>query len=232
MNNKFSWQSFLSIGLLLSFIIMLVSGIVLYVAPEGSLSRWIDWSVFNLNKKQWEHQHTIFSYLFILFSVFHIFKINWGLLLSYFVPEKINLSNLKEILIAFVITILVFLGTLYDINPFRFVINTGNNISDNHSLNVEMPNIPDAERLSLRDFSEKVLEVSYEEVYNKLIDIEFESVDENIIVSEFCEINKITPQELYKILKKELCDTSAVGSYSIPDISSFSSFTNNQKMIL
>ena len=204
MNNKFSWQSFISIGLLLSFFIMLVSGIVLYVAPEGSLSRWIDWNVFNLNKKQWEHQHTIFSYLFILFSIFHIFKINWELLLSYFVIGKINLSNFKEIVIAFIITVLVFSGTLYNVNPFQFIINLGNNISDNHSLNVEIPNIPDAEKLSLKDFSEKVFEVSYEEVYDKLINIEFESVNENIIVSEFCKINKITPQELYKILKGEL----------------------------
>ena len=232
MNNKFSWQSFISIGLLLSFIIMLFSGIILYVAPEGSLSRWIDWSVFNLNKKQWEHQHTIFSYLFILFSVFHIFKINWELLLSYFVPEKINLSNFKEIVIALVITVLVFLGTLYNVNPLQFIIKAGNNISDNHSINVEMPNIPNAEKLSLRDFSEKMFKISYEEVYNKLTDIEFESVDENIIVSEFCEINKLTPHELYKILKEELRDTSIVGSYYFPDISSFSSFSNNQKMIL
>ena len=232
MNNKFSWQSFISIGLLLSFIIMLVSGIILYVAPEGSLSRWIDWSVFSLNKKQWEHQHTIFSYLFILFSIFHIFKINWGLLLSYFAPEKLNLSNLKEILIAFVITVLVFLGTLYNANPFQFIIKVGNSISNNHSLNVDIPNIPEAERLSLKDFSEKVLVVSYEEVYNTLTNIEFESIDENIIVSEFCKKNKITPQELYKILKRELFDNSAIGSYSMPDISSFSSFTNNQKMIL
>ena len=204
MNNKFNWQSFISIGLLFSFFVMLVSGIVLYVAPEGSLSRWIDWEVFNLNKKQWEHQHTIFSYLFILFSIFHIFKINWELLLSYFVIEKIKLFNLKEIVIAFVITILVFSGTLYNVNPFQFIINLGNNISDNHSLSVEMPNIPDAEKLSLKDFSEKVFEVSYEEVYNILVNVGFNSIDENIIVSEFCKKNNITPQELYKILKGEL----------------------------
>ena len=46
MNNKFNWQSFISIGLLLSFFVMLVSGIVLYIAPEGSLSRWIGWDIF------------------------------------------------------------------------------------------------------------------------------------------------------------------------------------------
>ena len=81
---RFSWQSFISIGLLLSFIIMGFSGIILFIAPEGSLSRWIGWDVMNLTKKQWEQQHTIFSYLFILFSIFHVFKINWGYLVFIF----------------------------------------------------------------------------------------------------------------------------------------------------
>lgn len=209
MNNKFSWSSFISIGLLLSFIIIVISGIVLYIAPEGSLSRWIDWRVFYLDKKQWEQQHTIFSYLFILFSIFHIFKINWILLLSYFVPEKINLSSFKEIIIAFVITVLVFIGTLYNINPFRFVMDVGSSISSNHSLNVEMPYIADAEKLSLSDFSEKLFKVSFEEVYSKLSEFKFKSIDENIIVNKFCKINKITPQQLYKILKRELLMTKS-----------------------
>ena len=50
MINKFNWQSFISIGLLISFLVMLISGVVLYIAPEGSLSRWIGWDVFSLTK--------------------------------------------------------------------------------------------------------------------------------------------------------------------------------------
>ncbi len=125
MNNKFSWQSFISIGLLFSFIMMLFSGLILYVAPEGSLSRWIGWEVFHLSKKQWEHQHTIFSYLFILFSVFHIFKINWALMLSYFIPEKIKIMNYKELVIALLIVVFVFFGTLIKLYPFEYILHLG-----------------------------------------------------------------------------------------------------------
>ena len=161
MNNKFSWQSFISIGLLLSFIIMLISGIVLYIAPEGSLSRWIGWDILNLSKKQWEHQHTIFSYLFILFSIFHVFKINWSYLISYFVIEKFKMINLKEIIIAIAITVLVFWGTLLSWSPFNFVIQFGNKISDSYAEKVEIPNIPDAEKLLLNDFALKAFNISY-----------------------------------------------------------------------
>ena len=228
MNNKFSWQSFISLGLLMSFIVMLVSGIVLYIAPEGSLSIWIGWDVMNLSKKQWEHQHTIFSYLFILFSIFHIFKINWGYLLSYFVVEKLKISNLREILIAIVITIFVFFGTLFNINPFKFVIQLGSEISDKYSENVEIPNIPDAEKLTLKEFSENVFEIDYSILEAKLNEFGFEGVRESIIVKDFCKLNELTPEELYKILKGEFLFHNFGGS----DITSFSSFSVDKNTIL
>ncbi len=197
MNNKFNWQSFISIGLLLSFLIMLVSGIVLYIAPEGSLSRWIGWDILNLSKKQWEYQHTIFSYLFILFSIFHVFKINWSYLISYFVIEKFKMINLKEIIVAVVITVLIFMGTLFNLSPFRNVIQFGNKISDSYAENVEMPNIPDAEKLSLKDFAKEVFNISYSDLVSNLEKFNFDKVDENSTVIDFCNLNDITPEEFY-----------------------------------
>lgn len=197
MNNKFNWQSFISIGLLLSFIVMLISGIVLYIAPEGSLSRWIGWDILNLSKKQWEYQHTIFSYLFILFSIFHVFKINWSYLISYFVIEKFKMINLKEIIVAVVITVFIFMGTLFNWSPFKNVIQFGNKISDSYAENVEMSNIPDAEKLSLKDFAEEVFNISYSDLVSNLEKFNFDKVDENSTVIDFCNLNDITPEEFY-----------------------------------
>ncbi len=197
MNNKFNWQSFISIGLLLSFLIMLVSGIVLYIAPEGSLSRWIGWDILNLSKKQWEYQHTIFSYLFILFSIFHVFKINWSYLISYFVVEKFKMINLKEIIVAVVITVFIFMGTLFNWSPFKNVIQFGNKISDSYAEDIEMPNIPDAEKLSLNDFALKAFNISYTDLVSNLEKFDFDKVDENSTVIDFCNLNNITPEEFY-----------------------------------
>lgn len=197
MNNKFNWQSFISIGLLLSFIVMLISGIVLYIAPEGSLSRWIGWDILNLSKKQWEYQHTIFSYLFILFSIFHVFKINWSYLISYFVIEKFKMINLKEIIVAVLITVFIFLGTLFNWSPFKNVIQFGNKISDSYVEDVEMPNIPDAEKLSLKDFAKEVFNISYSDLVSNLEKFNFDKVDENSTVIDFCNLNNITPKEFY-----------------------------------
>ena len=45
--------------LLLSFLVSAVSGIILFVRPEGSLARWVGWSVLGLDKAQWEAVHIV-----------------------------------------------------------------------------------------------------------------------------------------------------------------------------
>ncbi|MCK5028442.1 MAG: DUF4405 domain-containing protein [Bacteroidales bacterium] len=204
MTNKFNWQSFISIGLLISFLVMLLSGVILYVAPEGSLSRWIGWDVFNLTKKQWEHQHSIFSLLFILFSIFHIFTINWGLLISYFALENKKLTNIKELLAAFVISILVFTGTFFSLSPFENIIELGNNISENQTIEVDRPDIPNIDKLPLIEFSEKVFNISITEMEIVLEKNNLKIVDANVSVNEFCSQNDMSPQELYLLIKKSI----------------------------
>jgi hypothetical protein len=221
MNNKFNWQSFISIALLFAFILMLVSGIVLYIAPEGSLSRWIGWDILNLTKKQWEHQHTIFSYLFILFSVLHIFKINWGLLISYFQFDKKRFTYLREIIIALVIVLFVFIGTLFNWKPFSSVIKWGSNISDNYATGVEYPNVSDAEKLSLDKFATTVFQISYADFKAYTKEYEFTDLDKNSTVYEFCEINDITPEELYRHIKQQLLANDSKGSVGNSTTQSF-----------
>ncbi|MFO7828872.1 MAG: DUF4405 domain-containing protein [Bacteroidales bacterium] len=203
MNNKFNWQSFISIGLLFSFIVMMFSGIVLYVAPEGSLSRWIDWNVLGLTKTQWEQQHTIFSYLFVGFTVFHIFKINWVLLWSYFFVEKRKFIYLKEILVALIISVIFFIGTLADISPFGYVTEFGSNISDSFGRDVQKPDISDPEKLSIEQFATQVYHVSYDDFYDMVEKHSLIIKDRDQTIQEFCLMNDISPEEFYKLINKE-----------------------------
>ena len=232
MKNKFSWQSFISIGLLLSFLIMLISGIILYIAPEGSLSRWIGWEVFNLTKSQWEQQHTIFSFLFVIFSVFHIFMINWSLLFSYFALEKKKLINIKELFIAFIITIIVFIGTYFNFSPFKNVINLGNKVSESYSVNANIPGIPDAEKLSVKEFSDKVFNISLQELEMILEENNLNLINKDISVNEFCKKNKITPQEFYLLLKTNISVSGNALQIELFDINFHSSFTEDKITIL
>lgn len=203
MNNKFSWQSFISIGLLISFIVMMISGIVLYIAPEGSLSRWIDWSVFGMSKTQWEQQHTIFSYLFVIFSVFHIFKINWIIFWSYFFVKRFKFIYWKEILVALFISIILFAGTLADIRPFNYVMKFGDHVSESFGRNVQRPDIPDPEKLTLEQFANQVYNISYHHFDEIIKKHQLITDGKDQTIQNFCSLNNISPEEFYKLLNNE-----------------------------
>ena len=204
MNSRFSWQKFISIGLLFSFIIMMISGVILYIAPEGSLSRWIGWDVFKLTKTQWEQQHTLFSYIFIVFSILHILLINWDLLISYFTNGKFSFASYKELIIAVLITVWVFTGTLANIQPFKFILQLGDDISNSYSEQVVMPTVSDAEKLTLKEFSIQVYDIEYIEVKKILEKLNFSYITEDAVILDFCHKNAISPEELYQIINGQL----------------------------
>jgi len=204
MKARFNLTSFISIGLLFSFLIMLFSGIILFIAPEGSISRWMGWKVLGLTKNQWENQHTIFSYLFVVFGMIHIFIINWQLMVLYFRAEKFRLVYLKELILIFCITVFVFAGTNYNYQPFNWILDSGKRFSECIGKNVEIPDIANPENLSLNDFAEDVLIITYESLAAVLKENGFQTIDQSESVEVFCKQNKITPEELYKLIKSKI----------------------------
>ncbi|UWX57919.1 DUF4405 domain-containing protein [Chlorobaculum sp. MV4-Y] len=49
----FKWRVFISTGLVLIFLVMLISGIVRFVSPPERVANWTDWNIFCLTKKGW-----------------------------------------------------------------------------------------------------------------------------------------------------------------------------------
>jgi hypothetical protein len=59
-----------------TFLIMLVTGIVLFVAPHGRIARWNDWRLLGLALDPWTRIHVLASFLFVLAIPVHLF-FNW-----------------------------------------------------------------------------------------------------------------------------------------------------------
>ena len=49
---RFNWRGFASLATGFAFLIMIVSGVVLYVAPRGRVANWTDWTVMGLGKEE------------------------------------------------------------------------------------------------------------------------------------------------------------------------------------
>ena len=46
-------RGFVSLLTALSFLIMAVSGLILFIVPEGRIANWHDWRFLGLTKNQW-----------------------------------------------------------------------------------------------------------------------------------------------------------------------------------
>ena len=62
----------ISFVMLYSFIIMVLSGIMLFISPFGRLSMMIQWEMLGLDKMQWQALHLIFMLIFTIAGIVHI----------------------------------------------------------------------------------------------------------------------------------------------------------------
>ncbi len=107
---------------------MAYTGVILYIAPHGRISKWLDWHLFGLDKTQYQELHTTSMVTFLLFAMLHIYY-NWKPIVSYMKDSSKKISfTKKEFLIAFILNALFVVGTLTLIQPFKGFLDLGENI--------------------------------------------------------------------------------------------------------
>ncbi len=79
---RFHWRAFVTLFVILSYVLLATSGIVLYVAPPGRVAHWSLWTLARLDKEAWQAVHTVFAFLFVLAGAFHLY-LNWRIFWSY-----------------------------------------------------------------------------------------------------------------------------------------------------
>jgi hypothetical protein len=103
----------------LSFVILTISGIPLYIKPHGYASK-SDWTFWGGDKWQWADIHTNFGVLFCLFGALHIYY-NFKAIKAYLKKSKKVVIFTKEFNYALIITIVFILFTVYKIPPISFI---------------------------------------------------------------------------------------------------------------
>lgn len=166
---KFSWRRYISIGLALSFILILLSGVVLYIAPKGSIARWTQWGFLGLERAQWETQHTIFSYLFAAFGLVHLFYLNWKAFLSYLRRKIVRKEKRKvELYYAMATILLIFILTHLEVRPVYSVMELGNRISSSWEERIGRPPVSGVEDLTIDKLASDYFKTDTEEILDQL----------------------------------------------------------------
>ncbi|MGD9014349.1 MAG: DUF4405 domain-containing protein, partial [Desulfobacterales bacterium] len=92
-----------SLTALLSFMLLFITIIVLYIVPQGRVAYWADWRLWGLTKSQWGNIHINVGLLFLLSIFLHIYY-NWKALLNYLKDKAKNLKVLtREFNVALVL---------------------------------------------------------------------------------------------------------------------------------
>ena len=222
-SKKINWRSFTSLYIIFSGIFMLLSGIILYLAPAGRVAKWTHLSILGLEKEEWQAIHTIFTFLFIIASGFH-FYYNWNVFISYLrkkTKEKFTLK--KELILSVLVTIVVFFMALWNTPPFNYVMDFGEYLTESWSDDTTEPPVPHAESMTFSELS-AAINMPAEDMLKNLRQNNIRAAKDEII-KDVADRNNVTPLELFEKMKtlKKASESSAyygsgLGRKSLTDV--------------
>ena len=156
---KFNYKVFTSLLMALAFLVMVVSGIILYISPPGRVANWTNWNIWGLSKVQWTNFHLTFMVVFIISGVLHLFHFNWKLFWSYLKSKsQAGLRFKSEMLVAVILFLILLAGTILEIPPMSTVADLGDTFSESWDENkIEAPQAH-AELLTIEAYAATIKE--------------------------------------------------------------------------
>jgi hypothetical protein len=118
----FNGRAFISVLTGFSFLLMAVTGLVLFFAPSCRMARDTSWTVWGQSKEQWVAVHVWLSIVFLIASLFHLY-LNWTPLVNYFRSRIRKSFGFRiEWIAALVICGIIYAGTICNAMPFSSLI--------------------------------------------------------------------------------------------------------------
>jgi len=187
-SNKIYWRAVISFYIIIAFIVISVSGIILYFAPPGRVAFWSEWKFIALTKVQWQAVHTLFTFIFVFAAAFHI-SFNWSVITSY-LKKKMNegMKRRNELLLASGFSVVVLLLTIENVPPFSSVMEFGEELSASWSDEDTEPPVPHAELLTITEFAE-VIKVAVTQLIHSLKTNGIEVPEKEITIKQLAELN-------------------------------------------
>jgi hypothetical protein len=185
--HAWNWRSLVSFYLLFAAIVLLVSGVVLFISPPGRVAHSTDWRFLGFNKEQWEAIHTLPGYVGTVFAVWHLI-LNWKAMLRYLQDRARRVYKLKaEFVVALLLTGIVWAGAALHLPPFGTVMDWGEGIKETWEQTTTLP-APPVEELGVEESNEAIsLDTTLEEEH----EAEASGKWGQFTVEELCEQQRI-----------------------------------------
>ena len=200
--NGFHGRGLTSLIVVSSFLIMTITGIVLYFVPHGRVAYWVNWQFIWLTKTDWINIHVISSIAFVVAGSFHIY-FNWKSIMNYLTGKIAGaLKYRKELGITCILSIFIIAGSIYLIPPLNYVIDFSEYLKNSWTKSREYePPFGHAEEVSLKIFAKK-MDIDLSEAIKELRanGITLKSAKKKL--KDIAQKNNITPMDIYVVIKK------------------------------
>jgi hypothetical protein len=202
--NKRSWsgRAFTSLCSLASFILLCLTGIILYTEPHGRVAYWSKWHFLSLEKDQWGSIHIYSGLLFLVTGGFHIYY-NWRPLIKY-LSGKIEsaLRYKRELILSSILFIWVAVSGIWSLPPLVYVSDLGEVIKNSWVTSPELePPFGHAELVSLQTFCKKQW-ISLDQAMLELRNSGYTVASPKSTLSEIAESKRTSGMGVYEVIKK------------------------------
>lgn len=201
----------ISLTVLLSFSLLALSGVMLFLSPQGRVAYWAGWRLLGLTKEQYSAIHTTFMVLFLTVGIWHI-ALNWKAIVGYLKDrsKKVRIFT-PESSLALALALFFLVGPLVGLPPFRQFLDAGVEVKEYWEATSGSPPWGHAEENSLQRFcrgmedferleSQRLVSIDCDEALRALRaeGLGVEGLSHRIV--DIAEANRTTPQAVAAIV--------------------------------
>jgi predicted DNA-binding protein YlxM (UPF0122 family) len=187
-----------SLTTLLSFILLLFTSFILYVAPQGKVAYWANWKLLGIGKEPWAALHTNLGILFVVAGIIHT-VLNWKAITAYLKKaQKIKIFT-GDFNLALAITLFVTLVTFFELPPLHSIQKLNESLKDAAADKYGDPPYGHAEVSTLSTFCKR-LGFPLDESIQKLQAANLKAVSAEATLAEIAEANDLPPQAIYNLI--------------------------------
>lgn len=191
-----------SLTALVSFVLLMLTSIVLYIVPSGRVAYWAGYELWSLSKEEWGAVHINLGFLLFVAILLHIYY-NWTPIVAYMKnrSKQVRVFTL-DFNVSLLVTGIVFFGTLAGLPPMSSIIDLGAAITDQANIKYGEPPYGHAELSPLKDFAEKI-KVDLEQAVALLEKAAIKVVSTEQTVMEIAAANGLSPKDIYLAMKPD-----------------------------
>lgn len=203
-------RKIVSLTAALAFLVMLLTSLLLYIAPQGRVAYWSDWRFWGLDKTQWGNIHMNVGLIFLLTLGLHIYY-NWTALISYLRNQSKQLIIATgEFAFALVLLIAVIAGTYAELPPLVYLQRVNDFLKESAAAKYGEPPYGHAELSSVKTVAAR-MGLDPGKVLQHLVQAQVRLEDENQTILAIARLNNRTPKEIYDAMQ-------AAGKASAPSL--------------